>query len=72
VVLCGDLNDEPDAATTQIIHIFASYRLVNPQRLPTVHTVQTAETLPSVDETPTARRNEPGSDHAAVVASFDL
>jgi hypothetical protein len=28
--------------------------------------------LPSVDEIPTARRNEPGSDHAAVLATFDL
>jgi hypothetical protein len=55
-----------------IDHIFASQRLVNPQRLPTVHTAQTAEALPSVDETPTTRRNEPGSDHAAVVATFDL
>jgi hypothetical protein len=50
----------------------ASHRLVNPQRLPDVHTVQTARPLPSVDETPTDRRNEPGSDHAAVVATFDL
>jgi hypothetical protein len=55
-----------------IDHIFASHRLVNPQRVPIVHTVQTADALPSVDETPTVRRNEPGSDHAAVVATFDL
>jgi hypothetical protein len=55
-----------------IDHIFASHRLVKPQRLPIVHTVQTADVLPSVDETPTARRNDPGSDHAAVVATFDL
>ena len=128
VVFCGDLNDEVEAATTQIVkgpggseidlrpgsgfgrpdrgdghrmwnlapllpaapdgtpaftrvfkgrgelidHIFASHRLVNPQRLPTAHTVQTAQPLPSVDETPTARRDEPGSDHAAVVATFDV
>jgi endonuclease/exonuclease/phosphatase family metal-dependent hydrolase len=128
VVFCGDLNDEAESASTQIIqgptgseidlrpgsgfrqsdrgdgyrmwnlapllpaqpdgtppftrvfkgrgelidHVFASHRLVNPQRLLTVHTVQTAESLPSVDKIPTGRRNEPGSDHAAVVATFDL
>ena len=128
VVFCGDLNDEPEAATTQVIkgpggseidlspgsgfgrpdsgdgyrmwnlapllrggpdgtppftrvhkgrgelidHIFASHRLVNPQRMPDAHTAQTARPLPSVDETPTDRRDEPGSDHAAVVATFDL
>lgn len=128
VVFCGALNDEPDAATTQIVqgptgseidlrpgsafqrtdsgdgyrmwnlapllrinpdgtppftrrfkgrgelidHILASHRLVNPQRVPIVHTVQTADVLPSVDDIPTVRRNEPGSDHAAVVATFEL
>jgi endonuclease/exonuclease/phosphatase family metal-dependent hydrolase len=128
VVFCGDLNDEVEAATTQIIkgpggseidlrpgsgfsrpdrgdghrmwnlapllpaapdgtppftrvfkgrgelidHIFATHRLVNPQRLPTPHTMQTAQPLPSVDETPTARRDDPGSDHAAVVAAFEV
>jgi endonuclease/exonuclease/phosphatase family metal-dependent hydrolase len=128
VVFCGDLNDEVEAATTQILqgpggseidlhpgsgfgrpdggdgyrlwnlapllpagpdgtppftrvfkgrgelidHIFASHRLVNPQRLPSVHTVQTAKPLPSVDETPTDRNDDPGSDHAAVVATFDV
>jgi endonuclease/exonuclease/phosphatase family metal-dependent hydrolase len=101
VVFCGDLNDEPDAATTPdhprptgseidlrpgsafqrsdrgdgyrmwnlapllrvnpdgtppftrrfkgrgelIDHIFASHRLVNPQRVPIVHTVQTADVV---------------------------
>jgi hypothetical protein len=37
-----------------------------------VLTVQTAGALPSVDEIPTAPRHEPGSDHAAVVATFDI
>jgi hypothetical protein len=40
--------------------------------MPDAHTAQTARPLPSVDETPTDRRDEPGSDHAAVVATFDL
>jgi hypothetical protein len=49
-----------------IDHIFASHRLVHPTRLPHAHTVHTAEPLPSVHDRPTDRRNEPGSDHAAV------
>lgn len=128
VVFCGDLNEEVEAATTQIIkgpggseidltpgsgfsrpdrgdghrmwnlapllrvapdgtppftrvfrgrgelidHIYASHRLVNPQRLPTAHTVQTATPLPSVDETPTDRLDDPASDHAGVVATFQV
>jgi predicted extracellular nuclease len=128
VVFAGDLNDEPEAATTQIIkgaggseidpqpgsgfarpdrhdgyrmwnlapllptgpngeppstrvyrgrgelidHIFASHRLVNPDNFPQTHTALTADPLPSVDDRPTDRRNEPGSDHAAVVATLAL
>jgi endonuclease/exonuclease/phosphatase family metal-dependent hydrolase len=124
VVFCGDLNDEPDAATTQIVggpsgseidltpgsafdrpdhddvfrlwnlapllpadqrftrvfkgrpelidHIFATHRLVNPGNLPAVQTIRSPEALPSMGDDPNSRRNEPGSDHAAVVATFNL
>ena len=113
-MFCGDLNDEPAAATTQIVagptgseidlkagsafqrpdaddgfrlwnlapllpadqrftrvfkgrgelidHIFASQRLVNPGNLPSVQTIRSVESLPSIGDDPTARRNEPGSD----------
>jgi hypothetical protein len=37
-----------------------------------VQTILSAEALPSIGDDPTGRRNEPGSDHAAVVATFDL
>jgi endonuclease/exonuclease/phosphatase family metal-dependent hydrolase len=124
LLFCGDLNDEPDAATTQIVigpsgseidprpgsafqhpdggdafrlwnlaplipadqrftrvfrgrkelidHIFASHVLVNPGNLPTVATIRSPAPLPSIGEDPTSRRNEPGSDHAAVVATFEV
>ena len=124
VVFCGDLNDEVEAATTQIIqgpsgseigtggfqrgdqgdgfrmwnlapllpnignerafsrrhkgrgelidHIFASHMLVNPNNMPTARTIMTPDPLPSMGDNPNARRNEPGSDHAAVVARFNL
>ena len=51
-----------------IDHILVSHALVN--------RVTTVDTLPddpsSIDETPTDRRAEPGSDHLPVVATFDL
>lgn len=124
VVFCGDLNDEVEAATTQIIqgpsgseiktegfdrgdhgdgfrmwnlaplfesvngeppftrkykgrgelidHIFASHVLVNPNNMPVIRTVMAADELPSIGDNPTLRRNEPGSDHAAVVATFQV
>jgi len=124
VVFCGDLNDEVEAATTQIIqgpsgselgtngffrndqgdgfrmwnlapllpavgnkpaftrrfrdrgelidHIFASQKLVNPDNIPAVRTIMSPDPLPNMDENPNARRNEPGSDHAAVVARFEV
>jgi endonuclease/exonuclease/phosphatase family metal-dependent hydrolase len=124
VVCCGDLNDEPDAAATQIVagpsgseidptpgsaferpdhddafrlwnlapllpadqrftrvfkgrrelidHIFATHRLVNPDNLPAVQTIRSPTPLPSIGDDPNSRRNEPGSDHAAVVATFEL
>jgi len=124
VVFCGDLNDEVEAATTQIIqgpsgseigtrgfrtgdkgdgfrmwnlapilptvgnepaftrrfkgrgelidHIFASHALVNPKNMPAARTVMASNTLPSVEDEPNDRANEPGSDHAAVVATFNV
>jgi endonuclease/exonuclease/phosphatase family metal-dependent hydrolase len=124
VVFCGDLNDEVEAATTQIIqgpsgseigtngfdrsdsgdgyrmwnlspllpdvdgepaytrrykgrgelidHIFASHKLVNPRNLPEARTIMLPDPLPDMGDDPDARRNEPGSDHAAVVATFEL
>ncbi|MEJ2040280.1 MAG: endonuclease/exonuclease/phosphatase family protein [Desulfosarcinaceae bacterium] len=124
VVFCGDLNDEVEAGTTQIIkgpqgseigtggfkkqdkgdgfrmwnlahlldpvdgqppytrmyhgrgelidHIFASHRLVNPDNEPFVRTLMDPEPLPSIEDDPNARKNEPGSDHAALVATFNI
>jgi endonuclease/exonuclease/phosphatase family metal-dependent hydrolase len=129
LIVCGDLNDEPEAATTQILqepagseigtggfdaqdrgdgyrlwtlapllnlgsdgelpaeepytrvfkgraelidHIFASHRLVNLGNLPVARTVMATPTLPSVTEEPGARGADPASDHAAVVATFQL
>ena len=117
VIVLGDLNDEPLAATTQILlgppgseidtpgfdrpdqgdperlwnlapripekrrftrvfhgrpelidHILVSHTLVTP--LPTVDTGDVQP--PSIGEVPTARRDEPASDHAPVLANFAL
>jgi endonuclease/exonuclease/phosphatase family metal-dependent hydrolase len=119
VLLAGDLNDDADAATTQILngppgseigtvgydradqgdadrmwnlaplipederftrryrgrgelidHIFVSHHLV--KRAVAVHTLAATPQLPSITDDPRERRGEPGSDHAAVVARFDL
>jgi endonuclease/exonuclease/phosphatase family metal-dependent hydrolase len=124
VIFCGDLNDEPNAATTQIIqgppgsefgtagfqqddagdayrmwnlapllgtvdgepaysrryrgrgelidHIFASKLLINRRNKPICHTVRSPDPLPSMEDAPDARKNDTGSDHAAIVATFDL
>ena len=123
-VFCGDLNDEVEAATTQLIkgpqgsevgtegfnrqdkgdgfrmwnlahlldpvdgrppytrmyqgrgelidHIFDSHRLVNPGNEPFVRTLMDPEPLPNMGDNPNARQNEPGSDHAALVATFNI
>jgi predicted extracellular nuclease len=121
VILLGDMNDEPDAATTLILngppgseigsegfgrpdrgdgdrmwntanlipqprrftrlyrgrkelldHIFVSHFLVSGIRIVEVTTV-TAETgMPSIEDNPDARIGEPGSDHAAVVATLEI
>jgi endonuclease/exonuclease/phosphatase family metal-dependent hydrolase len=119
VVVLGDLNDEPAAATTQILngppgsqlgtggfdradqgdatrlwnlaqripepdrftrrfeghgelidHILASHVLLDP--LPEVRVVRQAgqAALPSITADPTVRRDQPASDHAAVLATF--
>ena len=117
VIVLGDLNDEPQAATTQMLlgppgseihtpgfdrpdhgdlcrlwnlaplipearrftrifrgrpelidHILVSRDLVQP--LPDVDTGDVQP--PSITEIPTARRDDPGSDHAPVIARFDL
>jgi exonuclease III len=51
-----------------IDHILVSHRLVT-----RVASVDTGDvTLPSVGADPAARRNAPASDHAPVLARFDL
>jgi len=57
-----------------IDHIFASRFLVEESNLESVSTVMAAglAALPSIDDNPDARRCEPGSDHAAVIARFDF
>ena len=129
VIVCGDLNDEPLAATTQLLqgpagseigtggfgaedkgdgyrlwnlarllnlgengeppleapysrkfkgrgelidHILASHRLVHPGHTPVVRTVMATASLPSVTEDPGERSGDPASDHAALLASFQL
>jgi endonuclease/exonuclease/phosphatase family metal-dependent hydrolase len=118
VIVTGDLNDTPEAATTQLLlgppgseigtpgfdrpdqgdrqrlwnlaplmpadkdhsrvnhgrpelidHILVSAALVH--RSPTAEAV-IERPLPSVTNDPTPRRSEPSSDHAPVVATFDL
>lgn len=55
-----------------IDHIFVSHFLVTGTRTTDVTTVVAAPGMPSLDDDPTARQGEPGSDHAAVVATFDF
>lgn len=119
-VLLGDLNDETEAATTQILngppgselgtigfarrdngdtsrlfnlapllrdeqrfsriyrgrhelidHIFVSRFLADPTRSPTMTQHLATPALPSINDDPEARRNDPGSDHAALMATFN-
>lgn len=132
VVVLGDLNDEPHAATTQILqgpggsqiplgpdghvafdgssafarpdagdawrlwnltplipparrvtrvykgrgevidHILTTRALTDPDQLPAVDTAGHPHPLPSMGDDPTTRRNQPGSDHAAVIATLTL
>jgi hypothetical protein len=53
-----------------IDHIFASHRLVNPDNVPAAETVA-ATPLPSMTDDPSPQPPAP-SDHAAVVATFNI
>jgi len=53
-----------------IDHIFVSHHLV--QRVRTANTIAATPQLPSITDDPTETLGEPGSDHAAVTATFDL
>lgn len=55
-----------------IDHIFASHLLVNPDNMPVARTIMSPDPLPSMGDDPNERQNEPGSDHAAVVATFEI
>ncbi|MBD2677024.1 MULTISPECIES: endonuclease/exonuclease/phosphatase family protein [Nostoc] len=124
LIVLGDLNDVPSAATTQILHgpsgseigtrgfnlldkgddtrlfnlaplidekrrysrifqnnkelidhIFVSQELLpgQPRKLPQVDSyIDAMDSLPSVSDDPNLRRGKPGSDHAPIIAVFDL
>jgi predicted extracellular nuclease len=55
-----------------IDHIFVSHFLVTNARTTEVTTVPAEGALPSIEDNPNARQGAPGSDHAAVVATFDF
>jgi hypothetical protein len=55
-----------------IDHIFVSHFLATGTRTVDVTTVVAEPGMPSVNDNPNERIGEPGSDHAAVVASFDF
>jgi endonuclease/exonuclease/phosphatase family metal-dependent hydrolase len=55
-----------------IDHIFVSHFLVTNTRTTDVTTVVAEPGMPSIDDNPTSRQGEPGSDHAAVIATFDF
>ena len=55
-----------------IDHIFVSNFLVANARTEEVTTVAAEGALPSIEDDPNERRGEPGSDHAAVVATFEF
>lgn len=56
-----------------IDHIFVSQALLpgQPRRLPTVDS-HIEGSLPSISDNPADRRGDPGSDHAPIVATFEL
>jgi hypothetical protein len=55
-----------------IDHIFVSNFLFTGTGTTDVTTVTAAAATPSIEDDPNARQGEPGSDHAAVVATFDF
>jgi predicted extracellular nuclease len=55
-----------------IDHIFVSHFLVTGTHTTDVTTVVAEPGMPSIEDDPTVRQGEAGSDHAAVVATFDF
>lgn len=55
-----------------IDHIFVSHYLVTGTHTTDVTTVAAAPGIPSVEDNPNEQKGTPGSDHAAVVATFDF
>lgn len=55
-----------------IDHIFASHYLVTNDRLVSVDAHPALGALRSIDEDPSTSRGRPGSDHAAIIATFDF
>ncbi len=55
-----------------IDHIFVSHLLVTGTRMTDVTTVTAVGGIPSIDDNPNDRIGEPGSDHAAVAATFNF
>jgi hypothetical protein len=53
-----------------IVHIFVSHFLAG--RTTAITTASAEGALPSIEDNPNARRGTPGSDHAAVIATFDV
>ena len=61
------------AAGMELIdHIFVSHFLVTGTRTTDVTTVTAPQGMPSIEDDPNARIGKPGSDHAALVATFDF
>jgi predicted extracellular nuclease len=56
-----------------IDHILVSHTLLpgQPRRVPTVDS-HIDSTLPSISDDPNARRGKPGSDHAPIIATFEM
>lgn len=55
-----------------IDHIFASHYLVTNDRLVSVDAHSASGALRSIDDDPSATRGQPGSDHAAILATFNF
>jgi hypothetical protein len=55
-----------------IDHIFVSHFLVTGTHTADVTTVVAEPGMPSITDDPNERVGEPGSDHAAVIATFDF
>jgi hypothetical protein len=53
-------------------HIFITHFLASGDRTTEVTTRMAEGVLPSIEDNPNTRRGKPGSDHAAVIAAFNL